>query len=68
MPRGDKYKGKGEILSKVVNEACHEENIPVINHNKINPKRPLNRSKLHFNDYGNSIFVKNMRYFLSDLI
>ena len=68
VPGGDKYKEKGEILSKVVNEACHEENIPVINHNNINPKRPLNRSKLHFNNYGNSIFVKNMRNFLSDLI
>ena len=68
VPRGDKYKEKGEILSKVTNEACHEENIPVINHNNINPKRHLNRSKLHFNNYGNSIFVKNIRNFLSNLI
>ena len=68
VPRGDKYKEKGEILSKVVNEACHEENIPVINNNNINPKRHLNRSKLHFNNYGNSIFVKNIRNFLSNLI
>ena len=68
MPRGDKYKEKGEILSKVVNEACHEENIPVINNNNINPKRHLNRSKLHFNNHGNSIFVKNIRNFLSNLI
>ena len=58
VPRGDKYKEKGEILSKVINEVCHEENIPVINHNSINPKRHLNQSKLHFNNYGNSVFVK----------
>ena len=68
VPRGDKYKEKGEILSKVLNEACSKENIPVINHNNINPKRHLNRSKLHFNNYGNSIFVKNIRNFLSNLI
>ena len=39
MPRGDRYKEKGEIFSKVVNEACREENIPVINHSNIDPKR-----------------------------
>ena len=54
VPRGDKCK------EKVINEACHEENIPVTNHNNINP----NRSKLHFNSYGNSVFVKNIRNFL----
>ena len=59
VPRGDKYKEKKVILGKVINEACHEENIPVINHNNINPKRHLNHSKLHFNNYGNSVFVKN---------
>ena len=68
VPRGDKYKEKEEILSKVLNEACSKENIPVINHNNINPKRHLNRSKLHFSNYGNSIFVKNIRNFLSNLI
>ena len=68
VPIGDKYKEKREILSKVINEACHEENIPVINHSNINSKRHLNRSKLHFNNYGNSVFVKNIRKFLSNLI
>ena len=68
VPRGDKYKEKREILSKVINEAWHKENIPVINHNNINPKRHLNRSKLHFNNYGNPVLVKNIRNFLSNLI
>ena len=54
--------------AKVINEAGHEKNIPVINHSNINPKRHLNRSKLHFNNYGNSVFVKNIRNFLSNLI
>ena len=66
--RGDKYKEKGEILSKVINEACHEENFPVINDSNINPKSHLNRSKLHFSNYGNSVFVKNIGDFLSNLI
>ena len=50
MPRGDKYKEKGEILTKVINEACHKENIPAINHSNIKPERHLNRINLHFNN------------------
>ena len=42
VPRERKYKEKGEILSKVIYEACHKENIPVINHSNINPKRHFN--------------------------
>ena len=53
--------------NKVINNVCHEENIPVIIHNNINPKKHLNRSKLHFNDYRNSVFVKNIN-FLTNLI
>ena len=59
---------KGEILGEVLNEAFSKENMPVINQNNINPKRHLNRSELHFNNYGNSIFVKNIRNLLSNLI
>ena len=46
----------------------NEENVPVINRNNINPKRYLNRSKFHFINYGNSVFVKNIRKVLSNLI
>ena len=59
---------KGEILGEVLNEAFSKENMPVMNQNNINPKRHLNQSELHFNNYGNSIFVKNIRNFLSNLI
>ena len=41
VPNRNKYKEKGEILSKVINEVCHEESIPVMNHNNINPKKHL---------------------------
>ena len=53
VPTGEKYKENGEMLSKMINEACYEENIPVINHNNINQERHLNQSKLHFDNYGN---------------
>ena len=66
--RGAKYKEKEKILSKAINKACHEKNIPVINHSNINPRRHLNRSKLHFNSYSNSVFIKNVTNFLSNLI
>ena len=62
VPRGVKYKGKREILSEVIHKACHGENIPVINHD-INPKRHLNRSKLHFINYGNSVLEKYYKLF-----
>ena len=68
MPRRDKCKEKEEILSKMINEACHEENIPVINHSNINPKKHLNRSKVLFNNYGNSVFVKSISEIFLDIL
>ena len=68
MQRGDKYKYNEEKLCKAINDACHEENILMINHKNINPKRYLNRSKSHFNNYGNSVFVKILPTSLSNLI
>ena len=61
-------KRHGGMLSKVINEAIHWEDMPVINHNKINPKTYLNSGELHFNDYANSVFVRYIRNFLSNLI
>ena len=66
VSRRGQYIQKGKILSKVIHKACHEENLPVINHNNINPH--LNQSKLHYDNYGNSVFVKNIANFLSNLI
>ena len=66
VSRRGQYIQKGKILSKVIHKACHEENLPVINRNNINPH--LNQSKLHYDNYGNSVFVKNIANFLSNLI
>ena len=35
-------------------------------HRKINPKRHLNRSRLHLNDAGVSLFVRSFREFLNN--
>ena len=63
VPRKDKYKEKGEMLSKLIKKACHGENIPVINHSNINPKRHLNRNKLHFNNYVTQFLFKMLEIF-----
>ena len=68
VPRGDKYKDKGESLSEVLKKVCDSKNIPIINHDNINPKRHPNRSKLHFNGSGKSFFVRNIRNVLNNYI
>ena len=38
----------------------------MISHRNINPKRHLNRSRLHLNDAGVSLFVRNFRDFINN--
>ena len=40
--------------------------ISLIQNSNINPKRCLNRSRLHLNDIGVSVLVRNFRNFLTD--
>ena len=47
-------------------KSATKKQITIINHSNISPKRHLNRSKLHFNNFGRSVFVKNIRNFLND--
>ena len=42
-----------------------QKGIQLILHGNINPKRHLNKSRLHSNDYGNGIFVRNLKNFLN---
>ena len=67
VARGDDLKEKGKTLSNILIEECKRKNIPIINHSNINPQRHLNRSRLHFNSYGRSIFLKNIREFMNNL-
>ena len=38
IARGDKYKQKRGRLSTLLNEACNEKQITIINHSNTNPK------------------------------
>ena len=72
VARGDDLKKKGKTLSNILIEECKRKNIPIINLSNIDillivPQRHLNRSRLHFNSYGRSIFVKNIREFMNNL-
>ena len=72
VARGDDLKEKGKTLSNILIEECKRKNIPIINLSNIDillivPQRHLNRSRLHFNSYGRSIFVKNSREFMNNL-
>ena len=48
-------------------EIFAEKDIAVITHSYINPKRHLNKSRLHLNDPGISVLVRNFGAFLTNL-
>ena len=43
-----------------------KKEIPLVNHDKINTKRQLNKSRLHLNAHGKSIFVRTLKKFLKN--
>ena len=60
----------GEKVGKVnahLEEICAEKDIAIITHSNINPKRHLNKSRLHLNDAGISVLVRNFKAFLTNL-
>ena len=63
VPRGDSKKEKAKAVNKLLVDICEQKEIPLIDHGNINTKRHLNKSKLHINMHGKSIFVKNLRNF-----
>ena len=58
VPRADNFKEKSAEVNKCLVSKCREKDIPLISHDNIIPKRNLNKSKLHFNIYGNGVFVR----------
>ena len=50
----------------MLEEICGKKGIPLIRNNNINPKRCLNRSRLHLNDTGITVLVRNVRTFLTN--
>ena len=67
VPRDDENLKKVDEVNIILEELCKANNIDIISHRNINPKRRLNRSRLHLNDAGVSLFVRTFRwYFLNN--
>ena len=64
--REDGYKTKTDEVNKILEEICGKKCVPLIRNNKINSKRHLNRTRLHLNDTGVSILVRNFKTFLTN--
>ena len=47
-------------IIKELKELCTSKNIRCIEHGNIHPRNHLNRSKLHFNFHGNTLFLNNI--------
>ena len=65
VPRVDNFKEKAIEVNKYLVSKCQKKDIPLISHDNIIPKRHLNKSKLHLNNYGNGVFVRNLKEFLN---
>ena len=64
VTREDGYKTKADQVNKILEEICGKEVISLIQNNNINSNRHLNRSRLHLNDTGVSVLVRNFKTFL----
>ena len=60
IPRGDQLQQKAVNVNRELKELCASKNIRYIDHGNIHPKNHLNRSKLHFNFHGNTLFLNNI--------
>ena len=67
VPRGDSKKENAEAVNKLLVDICEQKEIPLIDHGNISTKRHLNKSKLHLNAHGKSVFVKNLRNFFKKI-
>ena len=66
VPRDDENNKKADEVNIILEELCNANDVGMISHRNINPKRHLNRSRLHLNDAGVSLFVRNFRDFLNN--
>ena len=57
----DSFKEKVHEVNAPLEEICAEKDIAIITHSNINPKRHLNKSRLHLNDAGVSVLVRNLK-------
>ena len=66
VPRDNENKKKADEVNIILEELCYENNVGMILHRNINPKKHLNRSRLHLNDDCVSLFVRNSNVFLDN--
>ena len=66
VPPDVQNKKKADEVNIILEELCNANNVGMISHRNINPKRYLNRSRLHLNDAGLSLFDKSFRNFLNN--
>ena len=64
--RTDSFREKVGKVNAHLEEICAEKDIAIITHSNINPKRHLNKSRLHLNDAGISVLVRNFKAFLTN--
>ena len=64
VTREDGYKTTADEVNKILEEICDKKSMPLIRNNNINSNRHLNRSRLHLNDTGVSVLVRNFKTFL----
>ena len=64
IPRGYQLQQKAFNVNKELKELCASENIRYIEHGNIHSRNHLNRSKLHFNFHGNTLFLNNICKYL----
>ena len=57
ISRGDQLQQKALNVNKELKELCISKNIRFIEHGNINPRNHLNRFKLQFSFYGNTLFL-----------
>ena len=65
--RADSFREKVGKVNAHLEKICAEKDIAIITHCNINPKRHLNKSRLHLNDAGISVLVRNFKAFLTNL-
>ena len=63
VPHGDSKKEKAEAVNKLLFDICKQREIPPVDHDNISTKRHLEKSRLHLNTHGKSVFVKSLRKF-----
>ena len=62
--RKNKFREKVDKVNAHLEEICAEKDIAIITHSNINPKRHLNKSRLHL---GISELLRNFKAFLANL-